>query len=155
MGTRCFSLRESNGGYLSINAAICNASGELICPIDANDIVPTVATLGDLTCSAQGKEVKISSQDNDALLWLRYDRQEEKKLISDVRSKWPRSFTSALKMDKTEKVRGFILSALDGEGLCPVIKIRADIYAATVPIRTLGKGIAADFRGLGYDKATL
>jgi hypothetical protein len=60
-----------------------------------------------------------------------------------------------LKIDKTEKVRQFIRSTLDGDGLCPVIKIRADIYAARVPIRTFGKGISADFRRIGYDRATL
>jgi hypothetical protein len=154
-GRHVFSLGETDEGYLSMNATIWNASGDLICEIIANDIIPALDTLGDLHCSAQGKEIEISSPANDASLKLRCDRVDEKKLIDGIRSKWPTSFTSAVKTDKTNKVREFIHSALDGEGVCPVIRIRADIRAATVPIRTLGKGITTDFRSLGYDKATL
>jgi hypothetical protein len=92
---------------------------------------------------------------NDALLFLKFERRQEGELLSTIRAKWPKTFTNALKIDKTEKVRGFIRSAMDDDMLCPVIKVRANIYAARVPIRTLRNGISADFRGLGFDKATL
>jgi hypothetical protein len=154
-GKEVFSLRPADSGYLSINASIHNAAGELMCQIEGNDILPNLAALGDLTCSAQGKEIVISSRANDTLLSLMYDRKEEGELLSVIESKWPKSFTAPLKIDKTNKVRGFIRSALDGDMLCPVIKIRANIYASAVPIRTLGKGISADFRRLGFDRATL
>jgi len=154
-GKEVFSLKESDVGYLAINASIWNASGELVFRIDANDILPVTEELGDLECSTRGKEIAITSQGNNASLKLRYDRQTEDELIAGVIAKWPKSFSSALKTHKTANVRGFIHSALDDEGLCPVIKLRADIYAATVPVRTLGRGITADFRGLGYDKPTL
>jgi hypothetical protein len=89
-GREVFSLRVSDGGCLSINAAIYNASGELVCRINENDIIPNLATLGDLTCSVQGKEITISSRANDALLSLRYDRRQERELIPNIISNWPR-----------------------------------------------------------------
>lgn len=153
-GKEIFSLRNTEEGYLSINAAICDPSGRTVCEIVANDILPALAYLGDLTCSTQGKEIRISSEACDALLLLRYDRKEVETLTSKIRSKWPKIFSPALKIDKTEKVQKFIGTALDTDGLCPTLEIVANIRAATVPIRTLSKGIVADFRKIGYDKAT-
>jgi hypothetical protein len=154
-GKEVFALRFSPNGYLSVNAAIFTAVGNLVCQIDANDILSNVDNLGDLVCSAQGKKISISSKENDAALSLRYERKSLKELMPQIRSSWPRDLTSAVRIDKNQKVQGFIERALDGDGLCPVIRIRADLHAAVVPIRTLAKGITADFRRLNYDNATL
>jgi hypothetical protein len=154
-GKEVFSLRGSNYGCLSVNAAIYDARGELVCKIDANDIIPNLETLGDLTCSVQGKEIRISSRANEAMLWLRYHRYSETDLLHHVRSHWPKTFSPELTRDKTENVRGFIARVADTDGLYPVIRIRTDVHSALVPMRTLSKGIVTDFRPLGYDLATL
>jgi hypothetical protein len=134
-GREVFALRPSDVGYLSINAAIYNSAGDLVCQIVENDIIANLAKLGDLICTAKGKEVTISSQPNDATLSLKYERKQESDLLPIITSQWPKTFSRSLKLDKTQKVRGFIKSALDSDMLCPVITIQqVNIKSATVPI---------------------
>jgi hypothetical protein len=154
-GKNVFSLCLMENGYLAVNAAIYNRTNNLICEIVENDIVPNLPSLGDLTCSTQGKKIEIRSKSNDAYLSLKLDRLDESTLLSSVRAKWPETFSYSLKTAKTERVRGFIRSTVDADNLCATITIRANVYSPHVPIETLGKGIVTDFRPLGYDRAIL
>lgn len=154
-GREVFAFRLMDNGYLSVNATVYNKYNELVCNIYENDILPRLPNLGDLMCSAQGNKIKIRSHAIEAYLYLKFDRTDENELLLLIRRKWPKAFLPSLIIDKTENVRRFIRSALDEDRLCPTITIRANVYSRNVPIKTLGKGISADFRPLGYDKIIL
>jgi hypothetical protein len=146
-GQKVFSLRRSDDALLTIDAVIHDKAGNLICKIEQNDIIPNLPTLGDLTCTAQGKMMEVVSHSNDIRLALRFDRLEEKQLIKRIIVKWPKTMSVPLKIDKTRNVRKFISSAIDSDGLCPTIKVEMDMYSPHVSVRTLGKGVAVKFSG--------
>lgn len=154
-GKNVFSLCLMENGYLAVNAAIYSKLDTLVCEIVENDIVPNLPSLGDLMCSAQGKTIEIRSNTNEAYLSLKLDRENESTLLSSIKRKWPKTSPLHLKVRKTESVRGFIHNIVGTDKLCQTITIRANIYSPPVSVRTLGKGISADFRPLGLDKAIL
>lgn len=154
-GRNVFSFCLKENGYLAINAAIYNKANELVCELVENDIVASLPSLGDLTCSTQGKKIEIGSRSNDAYLSLKFDRLDENSILSYVRKKWPETFSIPIKFAKTERVREFIRSSMDTENLCATITVKANVYSPNVLIETLGKGIVIDFRPLGYDRAIL
>jgi hypothetical protein len=146
-GQEVFSLRRIEDDLLAIDAVIYDKAGDLICKIEQNDILPNLPTLGDLTCTAQGKVIEALSHSNDIRLALRFDRVEAKELIKRIAAKWPKTMSVPLKIDKTMNVRRFIDSAIDGDGLCPTIKVAMDMYSPHLSVRTLGKGLAIKFSG--------
>jgi hypothetical protein len=143
--TEVFSLRLSRNGYLSVNAAIWDKQGTLVCRIEDNDIIPYMDNLGDLDCTAKGKEMSVISKENDSRLYIRFDRKEPATFLSQISGNL-RKATDPNADILLSFIEGTMPHYIDYDGMVPTLTLEVDILGPGFAIRTINKGVELDFR---------
>jgi hypothetical protein len=153
-GQELFALRLDDSGYMSINVSIWDKNNKMVLKIERNDILTDMNHLGDLECTAQAKEIRVQSKQNDAHINLRFDRKHIDEILRTIpefafnREQYP-----GLPMTCGEYTGAEIIRLVDSDGLIPTIDISLKIHSQRFEVSTSNKGIRFDMRGLGYDAA--